>query len=418
MTNAGRATGRGSEPFIMGCNYWPRRKAMYWWSQFDAGEVREEFAMVRELGLTHLRFFLLWESFQPSPDRVDARALSDLRTVCDVAAETGLKLQPTFFTGHMSGPNWAPDWLLSNRPRQKDERQLVSLRRTTGSPFAIYNTYTEPFVIEAERLQLRTVCGELKDHPAIWAWSLGNEPDLFCRPPDAASGRRWVADMVRTIRAVDPHHPVLIGLHTASIDGDVGLRVDDVAAETDVSVMHGYSIYHPLARRPLDPDYVPFTAGLTATLAGRPVLYEEFGVNTQWPDGPSRWVDLATWDGGTRKSFFASEDDAAEYYAGVLPRLRRMGCLGAFAWCFPDYHQSLWDRPPCDFQAFERFFGLFRPDGSIKPMGKVVSDFAKSKPTVAPSAEKAVPLPVPPDEYYRDPWKHLRGMYERFGAMG
>jgi hypothetical protein len=50
-------------------------------------------------------------------------------------------------------------------------------------------------------------------------------------------------------------------------------------------------------------------------------------------------------------------------------------------------------------------------------MGKVVSEFAKAKPTVAPSAEKAVPLPVPPDEYYRDPWKHLRGMYERFGRL-
>src|SRR5829696_8868092 len=104
MTNAGLATGRGSEPFLMGVNYWPRRKAMYWWSDFDAGEVREEFAMVRELGLTHLRLFLLWESFQPAPDRVDAKALSDLRLVADIATETGLKLQPTFFTGHMSGP--------------------------------------------------------------------------------------------------------------------------------------------------------------------------------------------------------------------------------------------------------------------------------------------------------------------------
>ena len=83
-------------PFLMGVNYWPRRKAMYWWADFDAGEVREEFAMVRDLGLTHVRFFLLWESFQPSPDRVDSKALSDLRTVCDVAAGLGLQLQPTF----------------------------------------------------------------------------------------------------------------------------------------------------------------------------------------------------------------------------------------------------------------------------------------------------------------------------------
>jgi hypothetical protein len=209
---------------------------------------------------------------------------------------------------------------------------------------------------------------------------------------------------------------VLIGLHTASIDGDVGLRVDDIAKETDISVMHGYSIYHPLARQPLDPDYVPFTAGLTATLAGRPVLYEEFGINTQWPDGPSHWADLTNWDRTARKVFYASEDDAAAYYEAVLPRLHRMGCLGAFCWCFPDYDPTLWDRPPCDLQPFERFFGLFRPDGSIKPMGRVVRDFARSSPRVRP-AERTVPLPVPADEYYRDPWKHLRAMYERFGTL-
>src|SRR5687768_10323270 len=153
------------EPFLMGINYWPRRKAMYWWANFDAGEVREEFAMIREIGLTHVRFFLLWESFQPSPDRINTGAVEDLRTVCDIAADVALKLQPTFFTGHMSGPNWAPDWLLSNRPIQKGERQIVSLGRPTGSERAIYNTYTEPFVVEAEKLQLRTVCGALKDHP-------------------------------------------------------------------------------------------------------------------------------------------------------------------------------------------------------------------------------------------------------------
>src|SRR3954454_11517354 len=153
-------------PFLMGINYWPRRKAMYWWSDFDAGEVREEFAQIASIGLTHLRLFLLWESFQPSPDRVSPRAVGDLRTACDIAADLGLKLQPTFFTGHMSGPNWAPDWLLHpTRPLQKGERQIVSLRRATGSKTTIYNTYTEPFVIEAEKLLLRTVCGELKDHP-------------------------------------------------------------------------------------------------------------------------------------------------------------------------------------------------------------------------------------------------------------
>src|SRR3569833_3144739 len=92
---------RISDPFLLGINYWPRRKAMYWWADFDSGEVRDEFAMIREIGLSHVRLFLLWESFQPSPGEVSASALRDLRTVCDIAGDVGLRLQPTFFTGHM-----------------------------------------------------------------------------------------------------------------------------------------------------------------------------------------------------------------------------------------------------------------------------------------------------------------------------
>ena len=408
---------RIGDPFLLGINYWPRRKAMYWWADFDAGEVREEFAMIRDLGLACVRFFLLWESFQPSPGRVSDSALRDLRTVCDIAAETGLTVQPTFFTGHMSGPNWAPDWLLdTDTPRRDDERQLVSLSRRTGSPHTIHNLYTTPFVIEAADLLLRTVCGELKDHPAVWGYSLGNEPDLFCKPPTSPVGRMWVHGRVRTIRHADPNHLTLVGLHSDDIDERFALRVDHVAAETDVSVMHGYAIYHPLARAPLDPDFVPFTCALTAAIAGRAVLYEEFGANTQWPDAPSRWGDERTWDGKVRRTYFASEDDAAAYYAGVLPRLHRVGALGAFAWCFPDYHESLWDRPPCDFQAHERWFGLWRPDGTLKPMGKVIAEFARNRPTIR-EPEKTVTLPGSVDEYYRDPARHMAELYGRFGRM-
>src|SRR5512144_2526398 len=96
------------DPFILGVNYWPRHQAMGWWSHFDAGEVREEFAIIGELGISLVRIFLLWEDFQPAPDRVDPLALQHLSTVCDIASELRLKLDVLFFTGHMSGPNWAP----------------------------------------------------------------------------------------------------------------------------------------------------------------------------------------------------------------------------------------------------------------------------------------------------------------------
>ena len=399
------------DPFLLGVNYWPRAKAMTWWSDYDPGEVREELAMIRELGLTHVRVFLLWESFQPAPDTVDPAAVRCLADVARAASDAGLLLEPTFFTGHMSGPNWAPDWLLDpSHPLRPDDRQVVSLGRPGGAAHDIHNPYVEPFVLEAERRLLRTVCGALRDYPAIWAWSLGNEPDLFCRPPTAAAGRSWMREMAGVIRDVDPEHPVLIGLHGASIHADVGLRIDHAAAETDISVMHGYSIYDSLARQPLDPQLVPFTAALTAALAGRPVLYEEFGVNTQVPDADSHWEDLPLWGGGVRRAYFSSEQDAAAYYAAVLHGLHRAGCMGAFAWCFGDYAASLWDRPPCDLQKHERFFGLYRADGSLKPMGVVVRDFAASRPTVMAS-HHPLRLASTADDFYADPEHHLPALY-------
>jgi len=70
--------------FLLGVNYWPRAKAMGWWADFDPGEVREELAMIRDLGIGVVRVFLLWESFQPRPDAVEASALRDLAIVGDL----------------------------------------------------------------------------------------------------------------------------------------------------------------------------------------------------------------------------------------------------------------------------------------------------------------------------------------------
>ena len=215
-----------SRPFLIGVNYWPRRKAMYWWEDFDAGEVREEFAIIADLGITHVRIFLLWESFQPSRGTVNTRCLEHLRDVCDIAGENHLYLQVVFFTGHMSGPGWAPKWLIDDsRLRQSVDRQLVGVARPAGDEHAIHSPYDVSFVIEAEDYLLRSVCSAVGNHPAVWSWSLGNEPDLFHRPASAAAGRRWVRARVATIREVDPDRPVLIGLHYANLEADVGFRI-------------------------------------------------------------------------------------------------------------------------------------------------------------------------------------------------
>ncbi|GIL12223.1 MAG: hypothetical protein BroJett038_09430 [Chloroflexota bacterium] len=403
-----------SQPFVLGVNYWPRRKAMYWWSDFDAGEVREEFALMQELGLNVVRLFLLWDDFQPSPDEVSAECLKNFTTVCDLAAEAGLGLDVTFFTGHMSGPNWSPRWLLdAGLPiPSKYVRQVVSRDGIFNGGYR--NMYTDPVALEAERLLVRTVVEAFKDHPAVWMWNLGNEPDLFAWPPDAVYGRAWVRGMVGLIRELDPKHPITYGLHVASLHEDNGFRIDHVYAETDVAVMHSYPMYLPWARSPLDPEVVPFTCALTSALCGKPTLMEEFGGCTNAPGKPSEVWEWTAYD-QPRTQFMASEDDLAAYLAEVLPRLVDVGATGALVWCFADYIPELWDKPPCKESKHERFFGLVRPDGSLKPHAQVIKDFAAGRPVVK-EAIRRVEMDISPDEYYHAPLAHLARFFEQYLA--
>ena len=134
-----------------------------------------------------VRLFLLWDDWQPEPDMVSSERLEDFGTVCDIAASNGLGLDVTFFTGHMSGPNWSPRWLLDPGATAHPSpyiRQVVSGGRVVDSAYR--NMFNDPVALDAERLLLRTVVEAYREHEAIWMWNLGNEPDLFAYPNGAA----------------------------------------------------------------------------------------------------------------------------------------------------------------------------------------------------------------------------------------
>jgi len=403
------------QPFTLGVNYWPRKKAMYWWSNFDAGEVREEFAIIKDIGLNVVRIFLLWDDFQPEPTRVEKDKLDNLVTVADAAAENGLGLDLTFFTGHMSGPNWSPRWLLGgNLPPAAHShwlRDVVSAGKKTDKGYR--NMFQDEMALDAERLLLKTVVSTLKDHPGIWMWNLGNEPDLFAWPDSSDEGAAWVKELVSLIKSIDPKHPVTIGLHGDGLHRDNGLRIDKVYANTDVAVMHSYPMYTPWARKPLDSDFVPFTCAVTAALSGKPVLMEEFGGCTAQPGEPSHIMKWTETNGREREQFMAGEEDFAEFLSLTIPKLQASGATGAMLWCYADYVPELWDLPPCQNARHERFFGLVRPDGSLKPHAKVIQEFAKGQPQVKPIPEYAK-LSINAEAYYKDPLSHLVDLYQKY----
>ncbi|HJQ14339.1 MAG TPA: cellulase family glycosylhydrolase [Anaerolineales bacterium] len=403
------------DDFVLGVNYWPRRKAMYWWSNFDAGEVREEFSVIRELGLKVVRLFLLWDDFQPDPTSVSKEALDHLATVADIAGDNDLGLNVTFFTGHMSGPNWSPRWLLGGDLPGRDDfgwiRDLVSSGKPTAQGY--YNMFHHEVAIQAERLLLETVVGMLKDHKAIWLWNLANEPDLYAWPLTSDEGAAWVKQMVDLIKSIDPNHPVTIGLHADGLHRDNGLRIDKVYKHTDIAVMHSYPMYTKWARKPLDPDFVPFTCALTAALAGKPILMEEFGGPTAQPGEPSHIMKWTATNGRKHEQFVASEEEFAEFLDLTIPKLQESGATGAMLWCYADYIPELWDVPPCLNYHHERFFGLVRGDGSLKPHAKVIREFAASKPKIKPIPEYAK-FQMDPEEFYKNPAPFLLEFYAKY----
>lgn len=401
--------------FITGVNYWPRRKAMYWWSNFEADEVREEFDVIAGLGMNVVRLFLLWDDWQPTPNTVSADCLRHFATVADIAAERGLGLDVTFFTGHMSGPNWSPRWLLDAHaaPVSPHIHQVISQGVIVDQLYR--NMFHDPVALEASQLLLKTVVGEFRDHDAIWMWNLGNEPDLFAYPQTAQAGRAWVRDMRALIRDIDPQHPVTCGLHAASLLEDNHLRVSDVYAETDVAVMHGYPMYTHWAKDNLDPDFIPYVCALVTALCGKPCLAEEWGGCTAPQGQDSQVWAWQGYGGHDRTQFMASEQALAGYVEAVLQRLPAVGSTGAMLWCYADYSEDLWDVPPCDPHGakHERHFGLVRPDGTLKPHAEVIRRFNATHPTVIP-ATRTVTLDVTPEAYYADPAAHAQRLYEDY----
>ena len=375
------------QPFPLGVNYWPRRKAMYWWRDFERDEVAAEFDVIASLGLSLVRIFLLWEDFQPTPDAVAAGALAHLETVADVAAERGLGLDVTFFTGHMSGPNWAPPWLLGGSQPVPEGRQVVSAANLDAGSYR--DPYADPMALDAAELLLREVVGRLRDHAGVWAWNLGNEPDNFAVPLDDEAGPAWARRMFGVIRELDPGRHRTVGLHSPSLMSSANrMRVDRMFEQADFAVMHTYPIYVDFGGGALDPDAVPFATALTAALSGKPTMMEEFGACTAPPG-----ADTTTWEwqsrGQSSRQVMLSEQALAEHLEAVLPRLVEVGSLGAMVWCYADYHPELWDRPPCDSKLHERHFGLLRPDGSLKPHAEVIREFMATRPLISPPSPRA-----------------------------
>jgi endo-1,4-beta-mannosidase len=396
--------------FPLGVNYWPARTAMGWWSSFDPGEVRRDFARIASAGMGLVRVFLLWEDFQPELDRIDRAMLARLVDVADAAQEAGLALMPTLFTGHMSGVNWIPGWALEGG-RRDGRFRVVSAGRAVAD--GLRDWYADPEVGRAQSLFAREAATALAGHGSLMAWDLGNENSNCVVPAARVDGRRWLERMAASIREADPGAEVTIGLHMEDLEQDRMIGPAEAAEVCDFLTMHGYPIYARWAGGATDEHLVPFLAIVTRWLGGADVLFSEFGLPTM-PLGARPAADPP------RSSMLVEEADAAGYTAHVLEGLRLARCTGAMLWCYSDYSAELWSAPPLDEASHERSFGLWRADGSAKPAVSAVAAFAARSRFADGDDRDGAPeglFDIDRATYWLDPATELARLYRRYREM-
>ncbi len=396
--------------FRLGINYWPSRTAMRWWQLFDEEEVKRDFARLHTAGFDSVRIFLLWEDFQPAPDRISEQALHHLVQVADTAHDNGLSLMPTLFTGHMSGVNWIPRWAVDTERRPEPSSPEARFRILADNQvihgFA-KNWFSDEAVGSAQERLAGAAAEALSGHPALWAWDLGNENSNCCVPPTRQAAVAWLERMHKRIRTADSNVAITMGLHMEDLIEDRHLGPQEAGAVCDFLCMHGYPIYADFVESPTDERLLPFLGLITNWLGEREVLFAEFGAPAL---RAGALLDQARF--ASPQTTLLDEDSAASFTRRALDALQRAGFLGAMLWCYGDYAEPLWTDPPLDEASWERWFGLWRADGSAKPGVTEVTPF---KQIGRASPPQGFPwIDIDRKEFYTRPYEHLCRLYARF----
>lgn len=361
-----------SGKFFAGANYWARHAGTAMWHRWDEKGVAGDLENMARHGLTVLRVFPLWSDFQPihqlygggghrvemrfgevplsqegpGKDGVDGVMLGRFRFLADRAREQGMGLIVGLVTGWMSGRLFVPPALEGRNPITDPVSRMWQIR------------FVKCFV------------RELKDHPAIVAWDLGNE----CNCMGAANREEawnWTAGIADAIRSVDGTRPIVSGMHSLPVDPSKPWSIRDQGELTDILTTHPYPRWTPHAG--LDPVgtlrtslHAAAETRLYADLGRRPAFIEEAGTL-----GPS----------------YGDDDRAAAHLRVMLASGFMENERGLLWWC--GFDQDHLAEAPYDWVAVERELGLFRNDGSPKPLVAAVKDHGAFR--------KALPVEVLPE---------------------
>lgn len=343
--------------FFLGCNYWASHAGTEMWANWNQEAVEEDLTRLSKHNIRVLRIFPLWRDFQPlrmhyaaqgKPRQMRIREqplpfteegqagldpvmIERFRTFCDIAEKNQIKLIVGLVTGWMSGRLFVPEAFLG--------KGIIS----------------DPLVVRWQMRFIRYMVKHFKDHPAIAAWDLGNECNCM-EVVDHDTAFAWASQISNAIRVEDPEHPIVSGMHGLIPEG-VWTPMDQGEA-LDILCTHPYPIFTPHCDTdPINEMKSPLHSTsetlMYADLSGKPAFIEE---------------------AGTLGPMIADEEIAKDYIRTAMFSAWAHDLRGFVWWCANE--QSHLGHTPYDWNSVERELGLFRVDGSPKPVVNAMNHFA------------------------------------------
>ncbi|MCL7754069.1 glycoside hydrolase family 2 TIM barrel-domain containing protein [Polaribacter sp. Z022] len=231
---------------IKGINYYPQETPWNMYGEeFNINIIKNDFRIIKKAGLNSIRIFVPYEDFGKA--NVNYKKIEKLKKVLDTALELDIKVVITLFDFY--GNYDVLDWTLNHRHTEK-----------------IVNTF--------------------KDHKAVLAWDVKNEPNLDFDSRGKVNVTAWLDFMISLIKSIDKNHPVTIGwsnVESATILKD---KVDVIS----------FHYYENLAE--FEKEYLT----LKEKIENKPIILQEFGVSSY---------------GGMWRPFASSDEKQANYYKDI-----------------------------------------------------------------------------------------------------
>ncbi len=281
---------------LKGINYYPQATPWDMFGDaFDIEIIKNDFDIIKEAGLNTIRIFVPYEDFGKATVKADK--LEKLAQVLNAAETKQLNVVVTLFDFY--GDYRVLDWTLTQRHAE-------------------------------------TIISEFKNHKAILAWDIKNEPNLDFKSRGKENVLAWLESMISLVKSIDNKHLVTIGWSNTESAHLLQDQLDFVS----------FHYYEDKA------DFEQSYLDLKAKITDKPIVLGEFGQSSY---------------GGFWKPFAGSEKKQANYFKEMQTIIKAEN-ISYLAWTLYDFENvpsSVVGSRPWRTNP-QKKFGIIDKDGNKK----------------------------------------------------